>query len=163
MQMKHEKPTKLLMVETKDVIEIHERLIKETGGNSGVISYGNIDFVVNQANLAKEFFTQAARMLHGLITCHGFVDGNKRTAFVATESLLRGRDLKFFANEEEIWEIAHEIAEEKVKLPEIVSRLRKNVGELMKKKTFVEHAEDIIKEKKELLKRFAEEDKYLDF
>ena len=33
----------------------------------------------------------------------------------------------------------------------------------MKKKTFLEHAEDVIKERKELLKKLAEEDKYLDF
>lgn len=33
----------------------------------------------------------------------------------------------------------------------------------MKNKTFIEHAEDIIKEDKDFLKRLAEEDKYLDF
>ncbi len=33
----------------------------------------------------------------------------------------------------------------------------------MKKKTFIEHAMDELKERKELIRKLAEEDKYLDF
>lgn len=130
MQMRRKKPSKLLMVETKNVIEIHEKIIRDTGGNSGIISISNIDFSVDQANSSKDIFTQVARILFGLITNHGFVDGNKRTAAVATKSLLREHNLKLVAEQDDIWNVVHKIAEAKVKLPEVIDWIRKNVDKI---------------------------------
>ncbi len=118
------------MVETADVVEIHERIIKETGGNSGIISYGNIDFVVNQANTSRDVFTQAARMLSGLIRNHGFVDGNKRTAFISTVALLHEKNLEFKVSEGEIWNMIHNIVSEKVKLPEVIKWIKESVKKI---------------------------------
>ncbi|MBI2545496.1 MAG: hypothetical protein HYW22_02815, partial [Candidatus Aenigmarchaeota archaeon] len=38
---------------TDEIIKIHDRIIKRSGGHSGIISYGNLDFVIAQANIPK--------------------------------------------------------------------------------------------------------------
>ena len=119
-----------LMVNTQDVVEIHDRIIHETGGHGGIVNYGNIDFAVQQANEAKDVHTKAARMLYGLIIDHGFVDGNKRTAYLSTSALLRENGMKFIVSDEEIWKMIHKIAVGKVKVPEIINWIKKSVGKL---------------------------------
>ncbi len=32
---------------TQEILQIHDDIIKETGGHSGILSYGNLDFIVN--------------------------------------------------------------------------------------------------------------------
>jgi prophage maintenance system killer protein len=44
---------------------------------------------MNQVNQRRKFLRKSANILHGIATGHPFVDGNKRTAFVAADNLLR--------------------------------------------------------------------------
>lgn len=65
---------------TKDIVALYNEITKDTGGHSGIISYGNLDFVIDQMQIPRSIERQAAVLFFGVLTSHPFVDGNKRTA-----------------------------------------------------------------------------------
>lgn len=67
------------------IIIIHEQLIKETGGASGLRDEGMLESALNipfQTFGGKDLYPslqqKAARLCFGLVKNHPFVDGNKR-------------------------------------------------------------------------------------
>ena len=62
---------------TEEIIKIHDDIIKETGEHSGIISYGNLDFLIDQARIPKSIERVAAVLFYGILTSHPFVDGIK--------------------------------------------------------------------------------------
>jgi len=115
---------KYLTVE--EIIKMHDSIIKETGGHSGIQNYGNLDFTVEQMKEAKDLFTKAAVLMRGIIERHPFIDGNKRTGLQATASFLNANGFDFDAEEKQLKEIALNIATGKLKLPEIIKWLNEN-------------------------------------
>ena len=81
-----------------EVYAIHDVVIQETGGLEGLR-----DAAMLHAAVARPFatyageplygddFTQAAALMHSLIKSHPFLDGTKRTAFLATLHFLASR------------------------------------------------------------------------
>ena len=71
---------------TKDqVVAIHSRLIKYTGGTDGIRDEGLLDSALNSpfqvfdgAELYPSIQQKAARLGFGLVKNHAFLDGNKR-------------------------------------------------------------------------------------
>lgn len=49
-------------------------------------------YLVDQVNCERDIFTKASLALNIVITCHPFMDGNKRTAFQLAELILSGDD-----------------------------------------------------------------------
>ena len=78
----------------KDVIyAIHDEQLAEHGGSSGVRDHGLLDSALARPqNLAAYEKPDAAALAaaygYGIARNHPFVDGNKRTAFVAVELFL---------------------------------------------------------------------------
>ena len=84
------------------VLAIHDRQIAEHGGASGVRDSGVIESALARPmNLAAYDAPDAAELAaayaFGLARNHGFVDGNKRTAWVAARVFLadNGQNLEF--------------------------------------------------------------------
>lgn len=79
----------------QEVIAIHEQVIERTGGESGPLNMGNLEFVLDQISTefygrpSGDIFTQAAVLIRGIICGHPFVDGNKRTGFSSADLFLR--------------------------------------------------------------------------
>jgi death-on-curing protein len=81
---------------------IHEAQLREHGGSPGVRDEGLLESALARpqhkfADAAKpDLSTLAAAYAYGLARNHGFVDGNKRAAFMAAYTFLglNGRDLK---------------------------------------------------------------------
>jgi len=111
----------------EEIVKIHDEIIKETGGHSGIISYGNIDFIVSQMEIPKTLERKAAILLFGILTSHPFVDGNKRTALESMKTFLLLNDKKFITTEKDIWTKLHEISEEKMKLEGTIEWIRKSM------------------------------------
>jgi death-on-curing protein len=72
----------------KKVIQIHDFLIEETGGELGIRDPATLFFVVEAINREQDVFRKAAQALF-LADRHPFWDGQKRTAFELADLILR--------------------------------------------------------------------------
>ncbi len=105
---------------TEEIVDIHNEIIKETGGHTGVISLGNLDFIVSQIEIPRSMERKAATLLYGILTSHPFADGNKRTAFESMKVFLRLNGRSFEDDEEDLWNKLHEISSGTLKFEETV-------------------------------------------
>ncbi len=88
------------------VIAVHERLIAEHGGSPGLRDEGLLESALarpmhlfNYGN--PSLVEMAASYAVGIAKNHAFVDGNKRTAFVAAAVFLERNGLRLNASEAE--------------------------------------------------------------
>jgi death-on-curing protein len=74
-----------------EVLAIQERLIERFGGDHGVRDQGLLESALfrPQTGYYTHIEEMAAAMFESLLINHAFVDGNKRTAFFATDVFLR--------------------------------------------------------------------------
>ena len=89
-------------IESSVVFAIHDRQIAEHGGADGIRDPGAIESALaHPINLASysdpDAGDLAAAYVYGLVKNHGFVDGNKRTAWVVARLFLadNGQRLNF--------------------------------------------------------------------
>jgi len=115
------------------VLEIHERLIKATGGNYGLRDEGLLQSALYSPlatfggeDLYLDFFTKVAVLLHKIAQNHPFVDGNKRTAFVVGITTLELNGYRFDAEQEEVVNFMLEVAQGKVDIIRIEAWIRKH-------------------------------------
>jgi len=82
--MTHDFPT------LEEVIAIHDAQIDEFGGSLGLRDAGALESAIMRPQLGyyDGLLDEAAALLESLTMNHPFVDGNKRTAFAATEVFL---------------------------------------------------------------------------
>src|SRR5438309_3746270 len=83
------------MILLEDVLTLHEFSIKDFGGSRGIRDIGLLESAIARPfqtfggeELYKTPFDKAAALGESLIINHPFVDGNKRTGFLAIVSLL---------------------------------------------------------------------------
>ena len=74
-----------------EVIALHDVLIAELGGSFGLRDMGALESAILRPRMGyyDGIIEEAAAMMESLAMNHPFVDGNKRTAFFATDSFLR--------------------------------------------------------------------------
>ena len=75
----------------EEVVAIHDDLIRETGGATGLRDPGVLASAMMRPQLGyyEDIIEEAAAMLESLAMNHPFIDGNKRTALATTDSFLR--------------------------------------------------------------------------
>jgi death on curing protein len=83
---------------------VHDRQLAEHGGSEGVRDAGSIESAlarpVNLANYgAPDAADLAAAYAYGLAKNHGFVDGNKRTAWIAARLFLADNGYRLSFNQ----------------------------------------------------------------
>jgi death-on-curing protein len=78
----------------KKVIQIHDFLIEEMGGEPGIRDPATLSFLVEAINYERDLFRKVAQALF-LAERHPFWDGQKRTAFVLADDILRERGYCF--------------------------------------------------------------------
>jgi death-on-curing protein len=93
-------------IEPEVVFAIHDQQIAEHGGMDGILDMGLIESALARPRTlasysASDVFDLAAEYGYGSARNHGFVDGNKRTAYVVTLLflVLNGHDLAVAAVE----------------------------------------------------------------
>lgn len=91
-------------IDAQVLLAVHDEQLAEHGGGSGVRDAGLLDSAlarpVNLAAYGKpDFADLAASYGFGLAKNHPFVDGNKRTAFVAVELFLALNGYQLQAND----------------------------------------------------------------
>ena len=91
-------------IDAQVLLAVHDEQLAEHGGGSGIRDAGLLDSAlarpVNLAAYGKpDFADLAASYGFGLAKNHPFVDGNKRTAFVAVELFLALNGYQLQAND----------------------------------------------------------------
>ena len=84
------------------IIEIHNDIIREFGGEPGLRDAATLDYVVYQVSRSHTMYRKASHALHGICTGHPFFDGNKRTALVTADNLLRDHQYRINASNEAV-------------------------------------------------------------
>jgi death on curing protein len=74
-----------------EVLAMHEILLAEFGGATGVRDLGALESALMRPQLGyyETLVDEAAAMMESLAMNHPFVDGNKRVAFFVTDTFLR--------------------------------------------------------------------------
>jgi death-on-curing protein len=97
---------KWVWIERSVILAAHEEQLAEHGGSPGIRDAGLLDSALarplNRAAYGKPDAAElAAAYAYGLATNHPFVDGNKRTAFMALELFLALNGCRFAAGDAE--------------------------------------------------------------
>jgi death on curing protein len=74
-----------------EAIEVHRLVIQEYGGLDGIRDQRMLESAVfrPQTGYYQDIFEEAAALMESLAQNQAFIDGNKRVAFVLTDSMLR--------------------------------------------------------------------------
>ena len=88
------------------ILAVHDRLLADYGGRSGVRDEGLLDSALGKPqNLfaygKPSLFKLAASYAFGIVKNHPFIDGNKRTGFVAAAAFLDSNGYELTASEVE--------------------------------------------------------------
>lgn len=106
------------------IIKLHDELIKEFGGEPGLISknllFSSLSRPFSGLSDGTELYgsieDKAAALIHSLIKNHPFVDGNKRTAAHVTKIFLRENNYDWVFSDDEIVEFVLDVANNRVDL-----------------------------------------------
>jgi death-on-curing protein len=104
-----------------EVLEIYERVMRQSGGSVGILNLGSLESAVaqprmtfNDEELYPTIVEKASALGYSLIQNHPFVDGNKRTGHAAMETFLMLNGYEISASEDEQEEIILGIASGKI-------------------------------------------------
>jgi death-on-curing protein len=88
-----------------DILAMHVDLIERYGGSHGIRDQGLLEAALYrpQTGHYATLIEEAAALWESLAQNHAFFDGNKRTAFAATYTLLAINGLRVTADAEEIY------------------------------------------------------------
>jgi death-on-curing protein len=110
----------VLFLDIEDVIEIHEIILKRYGGRGGIRDKNLLHSAVSQPQqtfggqlLYKSIPEMAAVYAYHLAENQPFIDGNKRTAFVASAVFLRLNGFKLIASNDEVYQLFIDLANKK--------------------------------------------------
>src|SRR5918993_4280555 len=115
------------MIELEEIEQIHKIVIEFFGGSQGIR-----DLSALKSALARPFQTyenkdlhptpvyKAAALIESLLINHPFIDGNKRTGYVAMRSFLISNGLDIDGTQDEKYEFVISIASGKMRFDEIV-------------------------------------------
>jgi len=89
------------------VLAMHEQLVAEHGGDAGVRDRGLLESALaapkhHHAYGERDTFALAAAFAHAITRNHPFLDGNKRTAFLAAYVFLGINGIELAAAEEDV-------------------------------------------------------------
>jgi len=113
-----------------DAVQIHDRLIAEHGGTSGILNERMIEFAVATASRKKDPVYEAASVLEFIAKNHPFTDGNKRTAFASAATVLRLDGRALVAQDEAAIGFMLEVSANGLTLAEIASWLKDRLERL---------------------------------
>lgn len=110
------------------IIGIHTDIIRDFGGEPGLRDPATLDYIVYRMNRSRGIYKKAAIALHGICTGHPFVDGNKRTAFVTADNILREYQFRISASNDDVVAFMLDVASYVHNLASVESWLKENSG-----------------------------------
>jgi death-on-curing protein len=117
----------------QDILVLHALAIDETGGVHGVRDVGLLQSIAERPKmrfggkpLYPGVFTKAAAYFESLARYHVFIDGNKRTAVIASARFLFLNGIELTAANGEIEAFALRVVKEKLDVDTIAVWLKKH-------------------------------------
>lgn len=111
----------MIRLTTENIKEIYALLVKETGGSYGIreeyllaSACEGIFQTFGGTELYHSLEEKAARLGYSLISCHSFVDGNKRIGVLAMLTFLAVNGVAIECMDDEIVEIGLETASDRI-------------------------------------------------
>jgi len=111
----------------KELLDIHSEILRVTGGERGILFPGNLDLCIEAPQRYEygfepyvNIFQKAASLIFEIIKLHPFVDGNKRTAYTATDIFLDLNGYKMESLKDEAINFSKEIAKCRIGISEIL-------------------------------------------
>lgn len=108
----------MICVSADDVIALHSKIIKKTGGIDGVRDRSGLEAAVAaplQSFGGEDFYPttidKIARLGYGLAANHAFIDGNKRIGALMTQLLLQWNGYRLVLNRGELADMFIAIAD----------------------------------------------------
>lgn len=108
----------MIWVSADDVIALHSKIIKKTGGIDGVRDRSGLEAAVAaplQSFCGEDFYPttidKIARLGYGLAANHAFIDGNKRIGALMTQLLLQWNGYRLVLNRGELADMFIAIAD----------------------------------------------------
>lgn len=108
----------MIWVSADDVIALHSKIIKKTGGIDGVRDRSGLEAAVAaplQSFGGEDFYPttidKIARLGYGLADNHTFIDGNKRIGALMTQLLLQWNGYRLVLNRGELADMFIAIAD----------------------------------------------------
>ncbi|HOU96617.1 MAG TPA: type II toxin-antitoxin system death-on-curing family toxin [Bacteroidales bacterium] len=105
------------MLEMKDIILFHKKLIEKTGGSDGIRDYSLIDSALNRAfasfdgkDLYESIEEKISVIATSMVKNHGFIDGNKRIGIAVMLLLLQLNEIVVQYIQTELIELGLNIA-----------------------------------------------------
>ena len=110
---------KLLTLE--EIVEIN----KAVGTTGALLNKGNLEFIVSSIENSNNITKCAATILHDIITLHVFIDGNKRTAFLAMTTFLSINGSSIQIDQKDAETLVNEIARNKYNKEKVENIIKK--------------------------------------
>ncbi len=125
--------TNVVWLSLAAVLAIHDEQIAEHGGLSGVRDMGLVESALSRPQLKSQYgedglASLAAAYAYGLARNHPFLDGNKRTAYVAMETFLALNGAVFLATDEDATITFLRLAAGEVSEEELAAWIGKHLG-----------------------------------
>jgi death on curing protein len=113
------------------VLALHDQILDKTGGQRGILNRTAVESALERAawgpfGNVPDLFDRAALLLRGICQDHPFADGNKRTAFEATDLLLAMNGRRIAAPPERVVALMLAVAQGQLELDSIAGWLRGN-------------------------------------
>lgn len=121
----------------RHLIHLHDRCIQKSGGTSGILSEGNIEFVVYDilrfSEKTNDALLKAAHIYFVIATRHCFIDGNKRTSHIFAKQFLLNKKIHLTLQYSDACPFILKIADGSESLEGIVHWLRSNTEKFNEK------------------------------
>ncbi len=109
------------MISIEEVLKLHELSIRFFGGSSGTRDMDMLESAIarpfqtfGEIELYPTIFDKSAALLESIVKNHPFVDGNKRTGFLAVLLLLKKSKIKLLASEEQAYDFVINVASSQI-------------------------------------------------
>ena len=125
------------MISKESVLKMHMLSIVKYGGSDGIRDDGLLESAIARPyqtfggeDLYPTAFEKAAAIAESLIINHPFVDGNKRTGFLAMLAILHEGNLEITVPNDTIYNFVINISTGEIKFEQIVEWLKVNTTSL---------------------------------
>lgn len=123
------------MITIDIVLRLHELSIQTYGGSQGIRDEGLMQSAIGRPfqtfggdDLYPTVFEKAAAIAESIIINHPFVDGNKRTGYLAMLAILEEGEITITATNDAIYDLVIRISTGTARFEEIVQWLKANTS-----------------------------------